>query len=242
MGRDHEPLGRGLRLRAAAFAAMWLCACAAREDAPAGVDEAALPPTADRLVVVLSGIGGWRNDIDRLTAEALAGPATAVVGFDSPAWFGIRRSPEDVAGHLASIIDHYVASTGATEVALVGYSFGANTLPAAYNAMAAARQDQIGALVMIAPNRRARETINILHRLGWIEGRIDLAPELARIPKNKLACIYPAAERAVSGCTLPSIDGALVIELPGDHDFDDDAAAVSAAVEAAFARSFAAER
>jgi len=53
---------------------------------------------------------------------------------------------------------------------------------------------------------------------------MPLAPELARIPKNKMLCIYGKEEKAATGTACSSLQNseARVIELPGGHHFDRD--------------------
>ncbi len=200
-----------------------------------GIVEVISPATGSgTLVIFLSGIAGW-GGIDRQSAGLLGEAGHTVVALDSPDWFSQRRPAAEVAAHLAAIIDAHEGPAGAERIVLAGYSFGANALPPAWNALDPVRQADIAAVILIAPNRRAREIIDLRALLGLSLGPADLAPELARIPADKLVCIYPQAERATSGCTLAGMERARVVQLPGGHTFNGDAKAVAAEIETVLA-------
>lgn len=211
-----------------------LCAACGGGAGRDGLSVVSAEARSGTLVIFLSGIAGW-GGLERRTAEHLAGKGHAVVGLNSPDWFSQRRTPAEVAAHLASIIDAHAGPAGAERVVLAGYSFGANALPPAWNSMTASRQDAIPAVILIAPNRRAREIIDLPAILGLSRGRNDLVPMVEAMPKDRLACIYPEEEQGWSGCTLDVMQGARVVQLPGGHTFDGDAEAVADEVQAILA-------
>jgi pimeloyl-ACP methyl ester carboxylesterase len=106
------------------------------------------------LAVVMSGDGGWR-DIDKTLAERLQHDGVSVVGWDSLRYFWRKKTPERTAEDLAAVIQSYRAKWGADKVALVGYSFGADVLPAAYALLPALIKRQVAQVSMA--RRRAKQ-------------------------------------------------------------------------------------
>ena len=84
------------------------------------------------MAVVYSGDGGWR-DIDKEIAGRLQAKGIPVVGVDSLRYFWSEKTPEQVAADLDLIMDHYRDAWQRPDVLLIGYSFGANALPFAFN-------------------------------------------------------------------------------------------------------------
>ena len=89
-------------------------------------------PPGPLLAIILSGDGGWR-DLDKTIGEKLRSEGVSVVGWDCLSYFWSRKSPEQIARDLDAVIDAFVYRWGASKVALVGYSFGADVLPFAYD-------------------------------------------------------------------------------------------------------------
>jgi type IV secretory pathway VirJ component len=83
------------------------------------------------MAVLLSGDGGWR-DLDKTIAEQLQRQGIAVVGWDSLRYLWTRRTPQQTSDDLSKVIQAYMVKWRATDVALIGYSFGADVLPFAY--------------------------------------------------------------------------------------------------------------
>jgi hypothetical protein len=89
-------------------------------------------PSGPLLAIVLSGDGGWR-DLDKTISEKLQSAGVSVVGWDCLRYFWSRKSPEQVARDLGAVIDTFLSRWGGSKVVLVGYSFGADVLPFAYD-------------------------------------------------------------------------------------------------------------
>lgn len=186
----------------------------------AGVNEVAIPLKARTLAIVLSGDGGWWGDLDRKLAEKLGEQGYAVIGLDTNTWFHKTRTPDEIAAEIGGLIKDYRARTGAREVALIGYSFGADVLPLAVNRLGPSTAKHIAAIVMIAPSRGVDPHVTLLEQTGVSRPTIDLAPEFTRLPVKKVLCVYGAEQAEESACTTPYLSIAKVVELPGGHHFD----------------------
>ncbi|MGG2475679.1 AcvB/VirJ family lysyl-phosphatidylglycerol hydrolase, partial [Rhizobium sp. BR5] len=89
-------------------------------------------PVMDTMAVIYSGDGGWR-DLDEEVGSALQKQGVPVIGVDALRYFWKEKEPQEVASDLARIIDTYRKEWKVRNVVLIGYSFGADIIPATYN-------------------------------------------------------------------------------------------------------------
>lgn len=196
----------------------------AAEAARAGVEAlplVELPSAAPSkvMVVFLSGDGGWR-DLDKIIGEKLQTLGVPVVGWDSLRYFWRRKSPEQTAADLDAVLATYRAKWGADKVALIGYSFGADVLPAAYNLLPPAERERVVMISLLGLESKADWEIRIA---GWFGASpsseaTPLAPEFAKIRGDKLQCFYGAQEEATD-CPDLAAKQAELFKMPGGHHF-----------------------
>jgi type IV secretory pathway VirJ component len=170
------------------------------------------------MAIILSGDGGWR-DIDKQIGGWLRGHGVSVIGLDSLRYFWRPKPPERIAADLDRVIRAYRTRWGVKRVILVGYSFGADVLPFAVNRLA---PDVRASVVQVSMLGLAPTALFEFHVGGWFSGDdgggVPVAPELARMDKRRVQCIFGADERD-SACGEPALDGAERRRLPGDHHF-----------------------
>lgn len=94
------------------------------------VAAAPAPGTArdDRLVLLWSGDGGWR-DIDVTIAEGIVAAGVPVVGIDSFSYFWHRRTPVEAARDLEAAIRRYADGWGRKRVCWSGSASGRTSCP-----------------------------------------------------------------------------------------------------------------
>lgn len=202
------------------------------QDAPADADASAVSSLpleelkadgpSPTLAIIYSGDGGWQ-DLDKTIGEALQSKGVSVVGVDSLRYFWSQQTPEQTAKDLAHIIDHYGKAWGAQRVILIGYSFGANVLPFAYNRLPAAEKAKIVQLSLLGLAQRTDFEIRVT---GWLGVSADddappVAPELKSIAPALIQCFY-GEEEDDTVCPTPAMAGAEVIKTTGGHHFDGD--------------------
>lgn len=105
---------------------------------------------------------------------------------------------------------------------LAGYSFGADILPPIYNRLSKPDQDSVKLLALLALANKADFEIHVSGWLGQSGGEVSLAPELAKMSKQKVLCIYGVEEKSATACSGLANTEATLLELPGDHHFDQD--------------------
>lgn len=174
---------------------------------------------SDTVTLFYSGDGGWR-DLDRAVAEEMAKLDHSVVGIDALRYFWQHKSPEQGAADLSRLMKRYREQWGAKRFVLAGYSFGADVLPAFYNRLPKADQQQVDAILLLALARSGSFEIEVQGWLGKAGQEAATGPELAKLPPEKVLCVYGKDEAKDSGCTQPGAIGE-VLALPGGHHYDE---------------------
>lgn len=174
----------------------------------------------DTFAVLYSGDGGWR-DLDRDVAAILQRRGLPVVGVDVLRYFWARRSPEHGAHDLGRIIDRYRQKWGASKVVLIGYSFGADVLPALYNRLPAAERAAVVQVSLLGFAATANFEVTVS---GWLQHQrsdaLPTLPEVRRIDPQRVQCFY-GADDDEAACTQIG-HGAELIRTTGGHHFDGD--------------------
>lgn len=166
----------------------------------------------DTLLSTYPGLEGFRADI----AERAVTPMTVIAGFNV-----LKHSRT----HLVSQL--YRQKWATKHFVPAGYSFGADVLPALYNRLPASDQQDVQAIVLLALARSGSFEIEVQGWLGKAGQEAPIAPELSRIPQQKLLCVYGVADKAISGCTLPEAREQN-LQLAGGHHFDENYPALAA--------------
>ncbi|TWI55547.1 type IV secretory pathway VirJ component [Pseudomonas duriflava] len=174
----------------------------------------------DTVTIFYSGDGGWR-DLDRDSAQTMAENGWPVVGVDTLRYFWEHKSPERVATDLSRLMKTYRERWGAKHFVLAGYSFGADILPAVYNRLPEADQQQVSTLLLLAFARSGNFEIQVEGWLGKTGDEMQTGPEVNMIPAEKIYCIYGSEEVDESGCTQ-SRARFETLQITGGHHFDKD--------------------
>lgn len=184
-------------------------------------------PQRPQLAVMLSGDGGWA-ELDRTLSAELAKNGLPTVGWDSLSYFWKARQPEEVALDLERVLRHYLSAWHKERLVLIGYSFGADVLPAVIHRLPSDLRERIDLTVLLGLSDYASFEF---HLSNWIsddpdEGDLPVRPELEKIKEIKKLCIYGADEED-SACPKAAALGVIADKMPGDHHFDEDYPAVA---------------
>ena len=174
-------------------------------------------PGSGRMVILLSGDGGW-SGLVRTIAAALAADGVGVVGLDSLKYFWTPRTPEETTRDVARIAEHYSKQWRADRLVLVGYSFGADVLPVVVNRLPRDLRRRLDGLTLIAPSPVANFEV---HAGGWLGVHypgLPILPELERLRGLPMACIS-GDDDDESVCPLLPAGLARVTVLAGGHHF-----------------------
>ncbi len=174
------------------------------------------------LAVVISGDGGWR-DLDQTIARDLRERGVSVVGIDSLRYFWHRKSPAQTAHDVARVIDTYTRRWHARSVALIGYSFGADVLPFAYNRLPEPTRNKVTMLTLLGFAPAADFEIRVGGWLGLPPSAkaLPVRPEMAKVPPEMVQCFYGEGETDTV-CPELKQTGVVVIRTGGSHHFGRD--------------------
>ncbi|MGY6161242.1 virulence factor family protein [Paraburkholderia strydomiana] len=186
------------------------------------------------MAIVISGDGGWR-DLDKTIAQALQKDGVSVIGWDSLRYFWSEKPPAQTSRDLARVMQTYGARWHAQHIALIGYSFGADVMPFAYNRLPDALRAKVSLISLLgfAPDADFQIRVG-----GWLgmpasDKALKVRPELTRVPPAIVQCIYGADEEDTLCPTLTKT-GIEVIRTSGDHHFGGDYNALERRILAAF--------
>jgi len=178
-------------------------------------------PDPGLFAVILSGDGGWAS-IDREVGSTLAAKGIPVVGLNTLQYFWTARTPDQAGETLASILRHYQQTWQRQRVLLVGYSLGADVLPAMAARLPAELKQQIVVLALIGPGTTASFEFHLSDWLGRGNDNpgLPIAPELAKLQDMNVLCLYGSEEKS-SLCRQPVPKGVKFISrsLGGGHHF-----------------------
>jgi type IV secretory pathway VirJ component len=172
------------------------------------------------MAVVLSGDGGWR-DLDKTIAEDLQRQGVPVVGLDSLRYFWSKKTPEQTAAVVAALIQTFMAKWHADQVALIGYSFGADVIPFAYNRLPENLRAHVALIALLAVSKSADFEITVSGWLGEPPGPEAIAelPEADKIPPKLMQCFY-GSDEGDSACPALASRGVETYRRNGGHHFD----------------------
>lgn len=175
--------------------------------------------TSKGIVVFVSGDGGWR-DLDKTMGEWMATQGFDVLGVDALRYFWGDKPPEQFAADITTLV--MTADPSARlPVLLVGYSFGADTLPFAWPHLSEDLQNRIGTVALLGPGLATGFQISVSGWLGMTGGSEKVVPAIAAIPSAKVLCVYGVEEKA-SACLDPALAAVARIRTGGGHHFDGD--------------------
>ncbi|WP_018183836.1 virulence factor family protein [Kaistia granuli] len=209
------------------------------EDPLADLQLIELPATArhNTMAIVYSGDGGWR-DIDKSVAEALQKQGVPTVGVDSLRYFWSQKTPEQTSADLARIIEAYVERWSVDHVILIGYSFGADVLPNAYNRLPTEVKDTVAELSLLGLSEAVDYEISVGEFLGTSSSEGETLPDLKQIKPALVQCVYGEDEED-SACPKLEGTGVEMIKTTGGHHFDGDYDALAARILDGFKRRVA---
>jgi type IV secretory pathway VirJ component len=174
---------------------------------------------SDTLVVFVSGDGGWAS-IDREISGVLTADGMPVVGLNALKYFWTKRTPETASHDLATIIDHYLGTWRKSRVLLVGYSRGADVLPAMISRLPVETQAKIRMIVLLGPSPTVEFEFHVADWMRNTSAGMPVKPDVDKLASQRILCLSGEDDRDSLCPQLtgrPNID---VVTLKGAHHFD----------------------
>lgn len=174
---------------------------------------------ADTMAVIYSGDGGWVG-IDRDVAQQLAGAGIPVVGIDSLSYFWSARTPEGAASDLSRVIASFGQRWRRPKVLLIGYSFGADTLPYIVGRLAPTIRNRITSISLLGLSHTADFQFHLTSWLDIDSGQaMPTVPAVAALKGMTIRCVRGMSETDSACPTIPrGITQNYIV--PGGHHFD----------------------
>ena len=174
--------------------------------------------TADELVILFSGDGGWAdfaNDI----ASGFVKSGRPVIGVNLIPYFWQGRSANAIARDIESIYRVYKSKWHITNLRLVGFSHGADILPFAINRMDADVRSHVTGVALISPSRTTDFQFSVGSWFYDSDSGPLVTPELKHMLSGKMniLCLYGEDEATFSLCTALQHSALKVERLSGGH-------------------------
>jgi type IV secretory pathway VirJ component len=171
-----------------------------------------------KLAIVISGDGGWR-DLDKTIGEQLQKDGVSVIGWDALRYFWSEKTPEQVSRDIGRVLRVYGARWHADSFALIGYSFGADVMPFAYNRLPASLREKVAIVSLLGFAHAADFQIRVT---GWLglppsTNALPAKPAVERLPAGLVQCFYGQEE---DDTLCPALSNTQeVIRTSGGHHF-----------------------
>jgi type IV secretory pathway VirJ component len=188
-------------------------------------------------LIYLTGDGGW-NTFDKYLVYDLAQRGLSGFVLPTDQYFAKARTPEEAAGFLGRLIESLPASTVANpsdpssegDVILVGWSFGADVLPAMVNRLPPQLRQRIRSVSLLGLSAAVPFQVALAEQAGHTSSADRLVlPEIENLRVPHLMCLMGQTEKR-SACPSISPGKAHLVTVPGSHGFNGDDKLVAAAI------------
>ena len=173
--------------------------------------------TSAYFVILFPGDGGWRDVMNTVT-KGLNQQGINVVGFNTIPYFRKKRNPREVALDIQLVMDYYSKLWHKKSVVLGGYSFSAEVIPFAYNAMDKAYQARVLHLILLAPSLLADFKVGTLF-IYPASRSTPLMPELRKIDPSKMLIICDGVKESLCRTLPADADNFDIIHFSCNHWF-----------------------
>lgn len=177
-------------------------------------------PFTSKLVILLSGDGGWM-DFNNQLAVHFSKQGFNAIGFNCRTYFWHQRTPEQIAEDFSQFVRKYSKQWKSKHIILSGYSFGADVVPFLYNRLPEDLKNKVTAIQLLSPFLSTDFKVHIsdLFNQGKDDRTYKVSSEIEKI-EIPIYCFYGEQEEPKSLATINKKKFILRI-LPGDHRYID---------------------
>ena len=169
------------------------------------------------LAVLFTGDGGWAAG-DKGMAEELQQNAIPVVGFVSPSYLQVPRTPSGAGRDLERLLGHYLARWQCDRALIIGYSRGADLVPFMVSRLPVTLRQRITVITLIGLSEDAsfQYRPTDLFAAGLSINDYPTEPELGKLRGMRMVCVSGEHEH---GSLCPTLDSSLarITTHPGGH-------------------------
>jgi type IV secretory pathway VirJ component len=142
-------------------------------------------------------------------AAAFRARAIPVIGFVSPSYLQVPRTPNRAGEDLRRVVDHYLREWHLERVIVVGYSRGADLVPFMVSRLPPKLRRRLALVAMIGLSEQAsfqyRPTDIFADGLRFTDRPVE--PEVEKLRGLRMVCVSGERE---SGSLCPRLDSSLV--------------------------------
>jgi type IV secretory pathway VirJ component len=173
---------------------------------------------SDTFVVFVSGDGGWAK-IDKAISSVFNANGMPVVGLNALEYFWTRKTPEIASRDLQTIIERYEKTWKRPRVLLVGYSRGADVLPAMISRLPAELRAKIRLLALLGPSPKVQFEFHVADWVHDSPAGLAVKPEVDKLKPQPILCLWGEDDK---DSLCPALGGAGIIPvmMKGSHHFD----------------------
>lgn len=113
------------------------------------------------LLFYISGDGGW-NGFSMSLVQSLNQQGFTVIGLDAESYFWTRKTPEQAAQDVTSLLMQHSSQWNQNGMVLIGYSLGADVLPFIQTRLPQALVQHIQKTVLLSPSERTDFEVHLL--------------------------------------------------------------------------------
>lgn len=180
------------------------------------------PSPGKTFAFVFTGDGNWAILVMAM-ARLLAREGIPSVGLKARTYLLHRRTPDEVARDVESVLRHYLAAWKMERVVLVGLSRGADLLPFAARRLPKALRDRVELMVLLSPARSTNFRFYWSDLFGYHERPDDvpLLPEIEALRGMRIVCVNGKQDEAALCPSLPP-GIAECVEIDAGHNLNRD--------------------
>ena len=175
--------------------------------------------TSDYMVVFISGDGGWTG-FDQQTVDAFAAKGVPAIGLDALKYFWEKKTPIELAADINKIIEVYSSEWKKEKFILVGYSFGADVMPFAYNRLPENVKKNVVGLGLLSPSKETDMEIHVSDLLDFSDSGngMSVPAEINKTESLKPTCFFGKDEEDTPVKQL-STQKVKIVYLSGGHHY-----------------------
>jgi len=187
------------------------------------IELSASPGTKNTLVVYLTGDGGWSGFSRQLVTE-FEKCGYGVVSLNTRKYFRKEQTPDNFAGDIAYLSDHYMKEWDKTSLIIVGYSFGADVAAFLPRRLPSDLLKKMTHIALLSPSASTDFVIKLTDLIGDsrnIRRKYKLRRELDE-STFPIVCIFGIKEDLKLKSTLQNKKNLTIRILPGSHQYNGD--------------------
>lgn len=171
------------------------------------------------LVCYLTGDGGL-NSFSKALIQQWNQKGYSVIALDCKDYFWKKKTPAQAATDVNSLLMQYLNAWKYSRFFFTGYSFGADVLPFIQNRLPVATSNKIVKTVMLSPSATTDFEVHFFY---GSKGE-SVPAEINKLTKPGLV-LFGEDEKDTPGQAIHN-PGIIIQKLPGDHHYNNDAAAI----------------